>query len=186
MVKLEAVGSVICAKDRERMQDWEYIMKNALDKRAKDYDKKYVFLQRKVMFGCYVMLFARSDVYTPENFKYFQSVKVKVGAKGMAANKGAVALRFNFYDSSFLFISCHLSSGQGKADQRFKDANQCYNQVVSHFEQNELSTNEVYGLSTPESRKQHDYQFLFGDLNFRCNFNYYEGVALAEEKQDVI
>ena len=37
--------------------------------------------------------------------------KVKTGFGGNSGNKGAVTLRFNFDDSSLVFLNCHLSSG---------------------------------------------------------------------------
>jgi hypothetical protein len=37
--------------------------------------------------------------------------KVKTGFAGQSGNKGAVALRFNFDDSSLVFLNCHLTSG---------------------------------------------------------------------------
>ena len=42
------------------------------------------------------------------------TVKIKTGTKGLTANKGSVALRFNFEDTSFMFLNCHLVSGQNK------------------------------------------------------------------------
>jgi len=73
------------------------------------------------MFGCFIMLFVRSDSLANHSFKGFKSVKVKTGVKGMAANKGAVALRFNFDDTSFMFMNCHLTSGQKKWRERIAD-----------------------------------------------------------------
>lgn len=34
MVDLEVIGSMMCSKDHERMGDWEYLIKRALDKRV--------------------------------------------------------------------------------------------------------------------------------------------------------
>ena len=63
------------------------------------------------MFGCYIMLFARQDKFDQRCFKSLKSVKIKTGTKGMTANKGAVAIRFNFEDTSFMFMNTHLTSG---------------------------------------------------------------------------
>jgi inositol-1,4,5-trisphosphate 5-phosphatase len=61
------------------------------------------------MFGCYIMLFVRSDNYNC--IKSMHTVKIKTGTSGYTANKGSVALRFNFEDTSFMFMNCHLCSG---------------------------------------------------------------------------
>ena len=55
------------------------------------------------------MLFAKDEhKYRVSNLK---ACKVKTGFGGNSGNKGSVAIRFNFDDSSFMFINCHLSSG---------------------------------------------------------------------------
>jgi len=43
--------------------------------------------------------------------KNIRKVKVKTGFSGMTGNKGSVAIRFNYEDTSFAFINCHLESG---------------------------------------------------------------------------
>ena len=69
----------------------------------------------------------------------FERVKVKTGAKGYAANKGAVSLRFNFDDSSFMFMNCHLTSGQSKVKQRVDDITQQYANIMETLAEKEKS-----------------------------------------------
>lgn len=52
--------------------------------------------------------------------------KVKTGFGGQSGNKGAVAVRFNFDDSSLAFINCHLSSGQKNISERVDDLREIY------------------------------------------------------------
>jgi len=59
MVNLEVIGSVMCTKDEERMNMWEKIVKSGLKRRMPN--RNFGCVQRKVMFGCYIMLFARED-----------------------------------------------------------------------------------------------------------------------------
>lgn len=80
------------------------------------------------MFGCYIMLFARSDHM--HSFKTLRSVKNKTGTGGMTANKGSTALRFNYDDTSFMFMNCHLTSGQKAMRERFADASKNYADVT--------------------------------------------------------
>jgi synaptojanin len=94
-------------------------------------NEQYGCLLRKVMFGCYIMLFVRVD-----NFKHItnmHTVKIKTGASGMAANKGSVAMRFNFHDTSFMFLNCHLTSGQKKVKERVTNLQQVVDESVNHF-----------------------------------------------------
>jgi hypothetical protein len=128
MVDLEVIGSIICAKDKERMVQWESIVGSGLKKRT---GQVYGCLLRKVMFGCFVMLFVRQD-----NFKYISnmhSVKTQTGTKGLTANKGSTAIRFNFHDTSFMFMNCHLTSGQKKIKERISDLDHNLEETLNYF-----------------------------------------------------
>lgn len=113
MVNLDILGSLACTKDVERMHGWENIIMRSLNHRAAQTQGhkglKYGCLLRKVMLGCYIMLFIRSDNYN--SIKNMHTVKIKTGTSGYTANKGSVALRFNVEDTSFMFMNCHLCSG---------------------------------------------------------------------------
>ena len=105
------------------------------------------------MFGCFIMLFARKDVMADTKLKFFQAVKIKTGVKGIAANKGGVALRFNYLDSSFVFMNSHLTSGQNKVKERFLDCRKCFTSACEFFHVNEASISEEFlGLTSTNSR----------------------------------
>jgi hypothetical protein len=61
------------------------------------------------------------------------TVKIKTGTSGYTANKGSVALRFDFEDSSFMFLNCHLASGQNKVPQRIAEIKQTYTETLNYF-----------------------------------------------------
>ncbi len=103
MVKLNA-KSVIKGKDKERALLWERIITNSLCKKS-----KYVCVSKKPMVGCYILLYIR-DIHK-DRINQIRTSKVKTGFGGQSGNKGSVAIRFNFDQSSFAFINCHLSSG---------------------------------------------------------------------------
>ena len=134
MVNLEVVGSLLCSKDVERMSLWESLIGGALNAKARPVGLGFACVAKKVMFGCFIMLFARMDSFKESSFAHIKTVKVKTGTKGMTANKGAVALRFTFEDTSFMFMNCHLTSGQKKVRERFADVRQAYAGVTSHFD----------------------------------------------------
>lgn len=89
------------------------------------------------MFGCYIMLFARKDTFQQSCYRNIKTVKIKTGVKGMAANKGSAAVRFTFDDTSFMFLNCHLTSGQKKSKERFVDTRQNYSGATTFFDANE-------------------------------------------------
>lgn len=104
MVKLNA-KSVIQGKDKERVLLWEQIVTRSISK-----DCRYVCIGRKPMVGCFIMLFARDEHKHKVN--NIRTSKVKTGFGGQSGNKGSVAIRFNYANTSFAFINCHLTSGQ--------------------------------------------------------------------------
>jgi len=63
------------------------------------------------MAGCFIALFAKKKVLN--RIRDFYVCKVKAGMGGFAKNKGSVALRFKFDETSFAFLNCHLASGDG-------------------------------------------------------------------------
>jgi len=83
---------------------WERIITNSLCKRH-----RYVCVSKKPMVGCFVLLFIKDE--HKNRINSIRTSKVKTGFGGQSGNKGAVALRFNFDNSSFAFINCHLTSG---------------------------------------------------------------------------
>lgn len=56
-----------------------------------------------------IMLFVRDEC--KQKISCIRTSKVKTGFGGQSGNKGAVALRFNYNNSSFAFLNCHLTSG---------------------------------------------------------------------------
>jgi hypothetical protein len=101
------IGSVMSTKNEERINLWQDIVKNGLNKRSPN--KKFSCILKKVMFGCLIMLFVRED--SINSIKKMHTARVKTGTSGITANKGSTSIRFNYEDSSFMFLNCHLTSG---------------------------------------------------------------------------
>ena len=132
MVNLDILGSLACTKDVERMHGWESLITRSLNYKANQTGTlRYGCLLRKVMLGCNIMLFVRSDHYN--SIKNMHTVKIKTGTSGYTANKGSVAIRFNFEDTSFMFLNCHLCSGQKQVQQRLSEIKQTYSETLSYF-----------------------------------------------------
>ena len=107
MVDLSMLGSISGKNDKIRTSKWQKVFKEALETRIPG--RKFVCSARKIMFGCAVLLFVTEELVG--HVKQIKTVKVKTGAGGIAANKGSTSIKFNFFDSSFLFLNCHLASG---------------------------------------------------------------------------
>ena len=168
LVDLDMIGSVMETKNKERVLAWENVIRNSL--RSRMPNRKFVCQMRKVMYGCLIFLFVRED--SVNSIKRMHTSKIKTGVKGIAANKGSTALRFNYDDTSLMFMNCHLTSGQKKVKERFDDLQLCYTESCQSFITN---ANEQSG--------EQDLQFLIGDMNWRVNLTYDEAVSMARENQ---
>lgn len=67
-------------------------------------------------------------------------------------------MSFKVDDSSFAFLNCHLASGDGQVTKRIEMLNLILDQSFA----------KAKGLL---KATQHHYVFVFGDLNFRVDFN---------------
>lgn len=78
---------------------------------------------------------------------------------GRASNKGGVGVAFRYYDTSFAFVSCHLSSdskGKSRVHKRNRD-------IVDLLKGLHLNLEDV-GIEFPFL---HHHSFVLGDLNYR-------------------
>ncbi|KAG7396589.1 hypothetical protein PHYBOEH_002051, partial [Phytophthora boehmeriae] len=78
---------------------------------------------------------------------------------GRASNKGAVGFAFRYYDTSFAFVSCHLSSdpkGKSKVRRRNRDSQDILKELHLNLED--------VGFEFPHV---HHHSFVLGDLNYR-------------------
>ena len=169
MVDLSMLGSITGKNDKQRTSKWQKVFKEALETRMPD--RKFSCQVRKIMFGCAILLFVREDL--AREVKQLRTVKVKTGAGGIAANKGSTSIKFNYLDSSFMFLNCHLASGQKEYAERFSNLELCYTETL----------NALYNTETYERPKPYDHQVLMGDMNWRVEMGYQEAVALTKEEK---
>jgi len=105
---------VIKKKNKAIGEEWEQILQCSLNNNSQGIH--YIPVIRKVMVGCFIVMFIKEELKL--RLRMIRKFKVQTGFSGIAGNKGAVALRFNFDDSAFAFINCHLESGQNAQPQR--------------------------------------------------------------------
>ncbi|KZW04268.1 inositol polyphosphate phosphatase [Exidia glandulosa HHB12029] len=126
MVPLTAQQIVQTDPDKRRM--WERILTDTFDKRP---DKKadYVLLRSAQLVGTALILFVKSSLTSV--IRNVEATTRKTGLSGMAGNKGGVAIRFDYEDSSYCFITAHLAAGHTQVEERNSD----YRTIVNgmHF-----------------------------------------------------
>ncbi|PIA17542.1 DNase I-like protein [Coemansia reversa NRRL 1564] len=78
--------------------------------RGAAYASAYRIVECRNLVGLFVCVFARDDVYRA--VRDVDVAHVKTGMGGLHGNKGAVAVRLVFADTSFCFVNAHLAAGE--------------------------------------------------------------------------
>ncbi|XP_073829513.1 inositol polyphosphate 5-phosphatase K [Musca autumnalis] len=125
---------------------WTDKVKNLL----KDFD--YVLIKTEQMQGLLISLFVRRQ-HVP-HLRDIEPEFTRTGFGGIWGNKGAVSVRFNLYGCALCFVVCHLAAHDHHLDERIED----FKQIMDNHHYHVPRYREIY---------DHDYVFLFGDLNFR-------------------
>jgi hypothetical protein len=145
---VELTPQQVMSTDPEKRKKWEMEILNILRK----FDPSYIHLKSKQLVGAFIAIFVRDkDV---DKIRNIESVLIKTGLKGLAGNKGGVAISMNYYDSSLCFVTAHLAAGQ----QNIEDRNRDYHTI-----------SEGINFKGGRKIKDHDIVIWIGDFNYRIN-----------------
>ncbi|XP_078238839.1 phosphatidylinositol polyphosphate 5-phosphatase type IV isoform X2 [Pogona vitticeps] len=113
----------------------------------------------------YMSIFLRRDLIWFCSEVEYATVTTRIVSQ--IKTKGALGVCFTFFGTSFLFITSHFTSGDGKVDERVLD----YNKTIQALglPRNIPDTNPYRSSSDVTTR--FDNVFWFGDFNFRLNEN---------------
>lgn len=100
---------------------------------------------------------------------------VKAGVANTSGNKGAVMVRFQLEDTSFVFVNNHLCSGATKSNEY--DRAQMLEYIINQGYKGERGTQyQNYEVLN------HDVKVFFGDLNFRIDMPRSDVVKAIRDK----
>ncbi|XP_078475196.1 uncharacterized protein LOC144736522 [Lampetra planeri] len=102
---------------------------------------------------------------------------VTTRAVSQIKTKGAVAVAFTFFGTSFLFVTSHLTSGDSKVMERILD----YNKIIESLPlPRVVPLTNAYQQDSADVTSRFDVVFWCGDLNFRLDLERAEAEALAQ------
>ncbi|KAL6944333.1 hypothetical protein ACO0RG_001069 [Hanseniaspora osmophila] len=144
-------GSILNA-DYTKSSLWEKMVNDCLNQFGEN--DKYLMLRTEQMTSLLVLFFVRADKI--DNVKQVEGGSKKTGFGGITGNKGAVAIRFNYGETSFCFLNSHLAAGATALEERKLD----YENIIKGIKFNRGRTVSI-----------HDNIFWLGDLNYRIELD---------------
>lgn len=110
----------IMNSDPARKSLWEQAVKRNLNERQKHLGgDKYVLLRSGQLVGAALCIFVKTSALA--NIKNVEGSVKKTGMSGMAGNKGAVAIRFDYANTHLCFVTAHLAAGFSNYEERNRD-----------------------------------------------------------------
>ncbi|KAH8129597.1 hypothetical protein ACSS6W_006531 [Trichoderma asperelloides] len=157
----------IMNSDPTRKGLWENAVKETLNRRQASLGgKKYVLLRSGQLVGAALCIFVKSS--SLDHIKNVEGSVKKTGLSGMAGNKGAVAIRFDYANTHICFVTAHLAAGFANYDERNRDYATIHDGL--RFQRNR-------GI------EDHDAIIWLGDFNYRIGLGS-EAVRGLVKKRD--
>ncbi|PAA75701.1 hypothetical protein BOX15_Mlig000919g5, partial [Macrostomum lignano] len=147
MVDLNASNIVNASSTNKRL--WAEELQKTL---GNDGSQRYILLTSVQLVGVCLYVFVRHGI--SQYIREVGTASVKTGMKGTAGNKGGVAIRFVYHNTSLAFVCSHFAAGQSNYKERNADFAQIYQRLT---------------FQMGRTLAQHDYVFWCGDFNYRIN-----------------
>ncbi|KAG6821534.1 hypothetical protein H0H93_000043 [Arthromyces matolae] len=155
----------IVQTDPEKRRIWEKKIFETLDRRP---NKKcdYVILRSEQLVGTALIILVKNDLLAV--IRNVEAATRKTGLRGMSGNKGAVAIRLEYHDTTFCFLTAHLAAGHSNVEERNAD----YRTIAHglHFQRGKTITS-------------HDNVIWLGDMNYRIDMENFTVRGLAERDE---
>ncbi|XP_008840182.1 72 kDa inositol polyphosphate 5-phosphatase isoform X2 [Nannospalax galili] len=141
---------------------------------------QYVLLSSAAHGVLYMSLFIRRDLIWFCSEVEYSTVTTRIVSQ--IKTKGALGVSFTFFGTSFLFITSHFTSGDGKVAERLLDYSRTIQALA--LPRNVPDTNP-YRSSAGDVTTRFDEVFWFGDFNFRLSGGRVAVEALLKQDPEV-
>ena len=161
IVPLNAQQMLQSARDEQAA--WQRALSTTLHRTGIPYEA----LRNELLFGTALFVYVKSSLLP--HIRRVEGTTKKTGFRGMSGNKGAVAVRFELFDTSICMVGSHLSSGSNNKEERNADYHAIARDLV---------------FTRGRTIDSHDHIFWAGDLNYRIALPSAEDVRdLASRRQ---
>jgi synaptojanin len=125
----------------------EYVDLNAMNMMSSDQSKSkiwidfidqalkmygnYTYVRSQNLVGLLLIIFAKDSLWN--RISKIEADTVKTGLAGTVGNKGAVVIKFNIDDTSFVFVNVHMEAGGKAIKERLANLSEFHNRA---FQQN--------------------------------------------------
>ncbi|KAM0495347.1 hypothetical protein D7B24_000184 [Verticillium nonalfalfae] len=156
----------IMNSDPTRKRLWEKAVKRTLNSHfEKAGGERYVLLRSGQLVGAALCIFVKASSLS--SIKNVEGSVKKTGMSGMAGNKGAVAIRFDYASTPICFVTAHLAAGFSNYDERNRDYATIHDGL--RFQRNR-------GID------DHDTVIWLGDFNYRIGLGPDAARSLVKKK----
>lgn len=169
--------NIVLSSNSSQVDSW----RNLIQKNLNEIDN-YIILKTADLVGIFQIIFVKESL--KENFRNIEALILRTGLLGTMGNKGSCVMRFNYLDTSLAFACCHLAAGASEVNSRISELTEVITKAVpvKNTNLNQSNNNATYYSSSNYNNsnlslnkevrfKDHDFQFLFGDLNFRIDLD---------------
>ena len=140
---------------------------------------KFTAVHEKHLVGMAIFVFVRESLL--QAVSDVRGAVAGVGVMRMMGNKGGVAIRLNFYETSLCFIGSHFAASRGNVATRNTDFRSILDKIT--FSPSDIAKTKLRPWYKAEADLtkvlyplQHDQIYWFGDFNYRIE----ESLSLAE------
>ncbi|MCL7051573.1 hypothetical protein MKW94_025494 [Papaver nudicaule] len=133
----------------------------------KSTSSRYSLAASKQMVGIFLCVWVRTDLN-----QYVSNLKVSCvgrGIMGYLGNKGSVSISMTLHQTTFCFVSTHLTSGEKEGDEIRRNSDVTEILKKTKFSQSQRVRGQPFSPS-PVSILEHDHTIWLGDLNYRLSF----------------